>query len=177
MNTENNNKNLVDACDLISGDALPAELVGIAGRLDFLAANHRAELGDAALVAMARATRPSAGGAARDGMRAGTPLRLAGEPMAVDTAHGARVWSSRGRLIGGLLAMAASVALVVALWPSAGGVVPGSSLTAATGSVDAAMQIAFNVYDKLSLDEFDALLAEADAIGNLSFEPEGKNAS
>jgi len=192
MNTENNNnpnhENAQhDAGSLGAGldgnAALPAELVGVAGRLDAMAAGYRSEMSGAAMVAMTRATRPSAGDVSRDGV----PLKLVGETVAASrtpVGSAAKVrsgpgtgWSFRARAIGGVLAMAASVALVVAVWPASTGIKPGSDMVATTGGVDAAMQIASNVDDKLSLDEFDALLAEADAIGNMNLETDGSNAS
>lgn len=173
MNTENSNTNDDDASGLTSGTFVPAELVEIADKVDALGASHRAELSTAALVAMARATRPNAGGLLHDHQ----PLRFAGEPIAAVAGNGASGWLSHGRVLGGLLAMAASVALMVAIWPAASGGKSGGELITTTGGVDAAMQIASNVDDKLSLDEGNALLAEADAIGMLSLDTDGKNAS
>ncbi len=188
MNTENNNTNhnnaqhdaaAHDAAGVGAGldghAALPAELLAVAGQLDAMATGYRAEMSGAAMVAMARATRPS--GAAREGAQ----LKLVGETVSasalkVGSAGGAG-WSLRAGVVGGLLAMAATVALVVAVWPASVGSKSGDDVAATTGGVDAAMQIASSVDDKLSLDEFDALLAEADAIGTLNLETDGLNAS
>lgn len=140
-----------NSCNNLPDDVLLADEVrGIAAELDALAGAERAEISDGKLAAIAAATAPvPAAWQLSDAAAVRQPASH--RPMRFRTAV---------QLGGSMLGLAAMVTVALLLWPTG----QSSTAVAASSGADAALALAEKLDEKLSLDAFDALLADTKAM-------------